>query len=642
MTDIAEIEYVAGQNLRASHEIVSLLEMAKRNSDSLIARLPDLYLIIDSNAVIWKGNERAAQLLQVGSEELVKIPFARLFKPETWKIMRAKIQSLVDGGQQKDMEFELPLDASEQGSREYFWNMRFYNVNLPDDRKLICILGRDISQIRQYQRQMTQIFLSIPLGIVTMDKEGMIAGPCSAFTEHLLGKTQLSGQSLKKLLFEPALEKDKMDTIFAAYGCEDFFFESMKPHFPKEIPYDFVCNGETERRWLGLSYHPIYHGEAVEKLLVIMEDRTEVVNARNRSEQQKNQEESLVNRILEVSRCEEELLETSFSEYSALFARLIEEFEAGKIRNVCSTLHTIKGISRTCNFSRLKTLVHEFEDILLKSDQSAQVATENGNKNRLLEIRIEYRELCTVHNAFSKRVNPNENSAPQSEALADELRRKVLGPLRSGEMVNYPQALQKLADDLESIIGTVGKKPLKSLEKTLRSRALKTMERLGKTVDIVFSMDDVMVSEKSFQGASEACLHLLNNALDHGIEPVEEREVLGKNLQGRIEVSMSVSGQEATCRIADDGKGLSPEGLRRAAVRKGMISEEEATQLSDSEALYLIVRPGFSTASVVSDVSGRGIGLDAVVETVNTLGGDGINISSRLGMGTTFSFSFKI
>ena len=642
MTDISEIEYVAGQNLRASHEIVSLLEMAKRNSDSLISHLPDLFLIVDSNALIWKGNNTAAKLLQVGNEELVKIPFARLFTPETWKIMRSKIQSLIDSDQQKDIEFELPLDAAAQGSREYFWNMRFYDIQLPDNKKLICILGRDISQIRQYQRQMTQIFLSIPLGIVTMTRDGTIAGPCSAFTEHLLGRTQLTGQSLRTLLFEPGLEKDKVETIFSAYGCEDFFFESMKLHFPREIAYQYSNHGESEKRWLGLSYHPIYHGEAVEKLLVILEDKTEVVQVRNRNEQQKSHEETLVNRILEVSRCGEDLVDTSFSELDALFCRLSEEVNEGKLKNVCGTLHTIKGVARTCNFSRLKNLVHECEDILMKGDRGADLLLEASSRNLLLEIRIEYKELCTVYQAFSKRVNSNEATEGQSEVLMHRLRDKVLLPLRSAEPLGCAEKLRDLADEIETIFAMVGKKSLKNLEKTLESRAKKTMERLGKQATMVFSIPDLMVEAKLLFNLSEICLHLINNALDHGIESKDEREILGKPACGVLDVKVSLRGREVTFELTDDGKGMSPEGIRRAAIRKGLITEDEATQLSDSEALHLITRPGFSTASVLSEVSGRGFGLDVAVESIIAIGGDGIGIHSRLGVGTSFRFRFNI
>ncbi len=168
------------------------------------------------------------------------------------------------------------------------------------------------------------------------------------------------------------------------------------------------------------------------------------------------------------------------------------------------------------------------------------------------------------------------------------------------------------------------------------------MERLEKTVEIQILCPKEFVPIKIYQGLSEAILHLLNNALDHASEKEEERTILGKKANGHIRVEMKLLNSGVECRVTDDGKGLSPEGLRRAAVKKGVITEAEASEISDLDALYLITRPGFSTASIVSDVSGRGIGLDAVVDTIQTLGGDRLEIQSRLGQGTTFSFKLPI
>jgi two-component system chemotaxis sensor kinase CheA len=156
---------------------------------------------------------------------------------------------------------------------------------------------------------------------------------------------------------------------------------------------------------------------------------------------------------------------------------------------------------------------------------------------------------------------------------------------------------------------------------------------LGKSVLVEVSGRRTQLDKMIADRIADPIYHLLRNAIDHGIEPPEQRRLAGKPPQGRISIEARLEGARTLIAISDDGAGIDPEDVRKRALEIGAISEGD--HLSDEELLRLIFRPGFSTAGEVSEVSGRGVGLDAVEKTVYELGGE-IQVVSQKGKGTRF------
>jgi two-component system chemotaxis sensor kinase CheA len=129
---------------------------------------------------------------------------------------------------------------------------------------------------------------------------------------------------------------------------------------------------------------------------------------------------------------------------------------------------------------------------------------------------------------------------------------------------------------------------------------------------------------------------MLRNAVDHGLETPEEREAAGKDPVGTIALSAHHAGSSVAIEVRDDGRGIDPDALRRSAVAKGLLDERAAAALSADEATALVLMPGFSTAATTTDISGRGVGLDAVNTKIAALGGE-LRITSRPGEGSTFT-----
>ncbi|MDO6416714.1 chemotaxis protein CheW [Sphingomonas sp. BIUV-7] len=158
---------------------------------------------------------------------------------------------------------------------------------------------------------------------------------------------------------------------------------------------------------------------------------------------------------------------------------------------------------------------------------------------------------------------------------------------------------------------------------------------LGKQVAFTLSGDQIEVDKQIADGLFEPLLHLVRNALDHGIEAPETRAASGKSSEGALSLRISREGDDVLVTLADDGAGIDPTRIKALAVTRGLIDAEAAAQLADGAALRLIFAPGFSTAAQISDVSGRGVGMDAVQSAVDRLRGR-IDIESQVGLGTSF------
>ncbi|MGL2415811.1 chemotaxis histidine kinase/response regulator CheAY2 [Helicobacter pylori] len=157
---------------------------------------------------------------------------------------------------------------------------------------------------------------------------------------------------------------------------------------------------------------------------------------------------------------------------------------------------------------------------------------------------------------------------------------------------------------------------------------------LGKSIELIIEGEETELDKSIVEEIGDPLIHIIRNSCDHGIEPLEERRRLNKPETGKVQLSAYNEGNHIVIKISDDGKGLDPVMLKEKAIEKGVISERDTESMSDREAFNLIFKPGFSTAKVVSNVSGRGVGMDVVKTNIEKLNGI-IEIDSEVGVGTT-------
>lgn len=168
-------------------------------------------------------------------------------------------------------------------------------------------------------------------------------------------------------------------------------------------------------------------------------------------------------------------------------------------------------------------------------------------------------------------------------------------------------------------------------------RAVRELARqMSKEVELSIDNAGVGVDRSMLADVRDALVHLVRNAVDHGLEPSGVRQALGKPAAGKLSLSVRAAGDMVHLTVEDDGRGIDPERLKEAALRKKVITPQQAQTLSEREAIELIFVPGFSTREQVSELSGRGVGMDVVRRKVEALGGS-VSVQSRLGRGTSMS-----
>jgi len=233
-------------------------------------------------------------------------------------------------------------------------------------------------------------------------------------------------------------------------------------------------------------------------------------------------------------------------------------------------------------------------------------------------------------------------AALAERGVGERVPRQVLATLATSlrqvalEFEGGQRILRRLTERQLDALLRLQVQPLKPFLKGLAGHARELADSLGKRVELEVSAGDAQLDRRIVDRLREALLHLVRNAVDHGIESPDERTKAGKDPVGHIRLETSSEGDRVRLRVVDDGRGIDRQEVVGTAVRRGLISEEVAEELTTSEVLQFLFRPGFTTREIKTELSGRGIGLDAVATTVRTAGGD-LWMESDAGSGTVIS-----
>ncbi|MDX8401548.1 MAG: hybrid sensor histidine kinase/response regulator [Mariprofundaceae bacterium] len=282
------------------------------------------------------------------------------------------------------------------------------------------------------------------------------------------------------------------------------------------------------------------------------------------------------------------------------------------------------------------------------SNQIIELSTEKGAVDRLEErLSRLYLDLRLLHrnwrNYLQYATTWPENERRRAEAsLLDGLDRQMSGMKRLREDVRHGQVRQRMMlDDLRDHVLRLMVLPLDQVFTTFPRAVRDAAIRHGKKVRLVIGGDPVELDQSVGEALAEPLIHLLNNAVAHGIEPPETRRRLGKPEEGRLTIITRQVGGEVHIDVIDDGRGIDVEEVRARAVELGVTTQAEADEMDTAEVLEMIFRPGFSTVKEVSDIAGRGIGMNIVQDAVRKLTGT-IRIRTEPGHGTIFSLQLPV
>jgi two-component system chemotaxis sensor kinase CheA len=265
---------------------------------------------------------------------------------------------------------------------------------------------------------------------------------------------------------------------------------------------------------------------------------------------------------------------------------------------------------------------------------AARRSEERGRENT---IRVDTSRLDQVLNLSGEiGLTKNRLTSLRADILAGKNDSETLHALDQAV-----SQLDLLVSDLQNSVMKTRMQPIGRLFQKYPRIARDLARQLGKDVELVLAGEETEVDKTMIEDLADPLIHLIRNAVDHGVEMPEERQAAGKPSKSLVRLEARQEGDHIVLIIADDGKGMSAERIRAKAVEKGLISEEEANTLDERQSLNLIFLPGFSTKSQISDVSGRGVGMDVVKTNIQKLNGS-IEIRSEPGKGSVFIISLPL
>ncbi len=265
---------------------------------------------------------------------------------------------------------------------------------------------------------------------------------------------------------------------------------------------------------------------------------------------------------------------------------------------------------------------------------SARRSEERGRENT---IRVDTARLDQVLNLSGEiGLTKNRLTSLRADILAGKNDSETLHALDQAV-----SQLDLLVSDLQNSVMKTRMQPIGRLFQKYPRIARDLARQLGKDVELVLSGEETEVDKTMIEDLADPLIHLIRNAVDHGVELPAERQACGKPVKSLVRLEARQEGDHIVLIIADDGKGMSAERIRAKAVEKALITEEEANTLDERQSLNLIFLPGFSTMAQVSDVSGRGVGMDVVKTNIQKLNGS-VEIRSEQGKGSVFVISLPL
>ncbi len=269
--------------------------------------------------------------------------------------------------------------------------------------------------------------------------------------------------------------------------------------------------------------------------------------------------------------------------------------------------------------------------------QGPTISRREGEKTRDNTIRVDTVRLDQVLN-LSGEIGLTKN---RLNALRNDI---LNGNHETDTMSALDQAVSQLdllVSDLQSAVMKTRMQPIGRLFQKYPRIARDLARGLGKDVELILVGEETEIDKTMIEDLSDPIIHLIRNAVDHGIEYPDARAASGKPKKSEVRLEARQEGDHILLLVSDDGRGMDPEKLRAKALEKGIITEEEANGMDDRQSFNLIFQPGFSTVEVASDVSGRGVGMDVVRTNIQKLSGS-IEIKSVMGKGTTFVISLPL
>ncbi|WP_370575217.1 chemotaxis protein CheA [Methanomethylovorans sp.] len=396
-------------------------------------------------------------------------------------------------------------------------------------------------------------------------------------------------------------------------------------------PYKAVMNKEIELNQEDLAeiQHVRENGQEVLIIKVFL-DESCVLKAARSNMVLMNLDK--VGKVIKTKPAEKELEEEKF-DFSFMVVAATSE-SMGSIQQKIENISEVKKVEITPLYSQ------EGDADAHVEEGAHEKTSDAGNKNAIQQKKNE-----SVKTGQSIRVNIERLDNLMNlvgELIINKIRLNQLATgIKSKDLEEALGTLDRLTNEIQTEVMESRMVPIDQIFSRFPRMVRDLAKSEGKQINLVIEGKEIELDRTVLDEIGDPLVHLLRNAVDHGVESSEERAKAGKSPEGLVRLAASRQRNTVLIEVQDDGKGMDPAKLRDVAVKKGLMSKEEAAKLSDEEALNLIFLPGFSTNTVITDVSGRGVGMDVAKTKIESLGGN-VSVRSVMGEGSIVTLQLPL
>ncbi|SMF44642.1 ATP-binding protein [Pseudobacteriovorax antillogorgiicola] len=476
------------------------------------------------------------------------------------------------------------------------------------NRNLEGIVAQRTSELEEKSRDVRTMLESLPQGVLLICSELQIHKEYSSYLETIIGQSNLANKNIfKVLLSRTDLSKDQLDQINSTLMCS---YENDRINFEANcelLPHEVRFHQGDSTKVLSLVWSPVVDsGDCIDKILLCVRDITAVVELENCSRKQER-ELKIVGEILDAGT-------VRFKRFKAAALESVthclgianrETFDHDTKASLYRIIHTIKGNARTLDFSLITEFSHDLETQL--ENESIEYESLVTALRSLQKLLMEYGQIAR------EKLNVGVQSQGD-EVLSKEQVIQVLN-------INEDSDLEHLKQQIKEVKDLLASQYMVSIEESL-SPIIESVPQLARELgkqppQVIAEGLDIHIPQSVSTTIQDSLGHLIRNAMDHGIEHADDRVAKGKDPVGRIKLHFWEADQKLYFQLKDDGQGMSIQRMRRKAQELGVGQKLNTVE----DIASLVFTSGFSTKEHVTEVSGRGVGMNAVYHFFKDRGG---------------------
>jgi signal transduction histidine kinase len=498
-----------------------------------------------------------------------------------------------------------------------------------------------------------EILNSIPIALFTINPDRSINTRHSELLEKFVGPLADETRRFPEIIGVTDERVAQFERwIGLIFGAFDVPWDSVSELTP--ISEITIGTAAEESRHLSVSYAPLHTHGSTTTLMVMLQDISAYKNLESKIGRQEQRHEDELSEIAEIIKLDYATFENFIFESKKIISestKVIESldfntFSSDKTNDLFRKMHTLKGNSRAFNFIQLGQLAHQVEDsFALLRDRKMDVTESllNRIKSQIFEIEQKLDSIIELAKSVMSGKDLGKVRSDNRDVFIRVKLEKVLNLIRIVDRLHKGQgqlseSQENLFLTLESSISSLRLCPATRLFSRFPKMIKDLAVALGKNITVTILGGEIELDLDTLDKLANAIVHIVRNAVDHGIETPDERSDAGKPFMAQIEIKLSKQEGAYLFTVSDDGRGIDTNNVLKKALEDGLVTTQESANITKGKIYELIMQPGFTTAEKVTDISGRGIGMNVVSEILKTLNGV-MTVQSEPGSGTTFLIS---